>query len=50
MQAEIEYQKRLNFELQHTGVANPHPVRQWYSAKTYVIYYKLIILKISFCF
>ena len=33
-QAEIEYQKRLNFELQQTGVAYPHPIRQWYSAKT----------------
>ncbi len=39
MQAEIEYQKRLNFELQQTGVVNPHPIRQWYSAKTYVIHY-----------
>ena len=37
MQAEIDYQKRLNFELQQTGVANPHPIRQWYSAKTYVL-------------
>jgi len=36
MQTEIDYQKRLNFELQQTGITNPHPVRQWYSAKTYV--------------
>lgn len=34
MQAEIEYQKRLTFELQQTGVSHPHPIRQWYSAKT----------------
>lgn len=40
MQAEVEYQKRLNFELQQTGVANPHPIRQWYSAKTYVLLYQ----------
>ncbi|CAF3873138.1 unnamed protein product, partial [Rotaria magnacalcarata] len=38
MQAEIEYQKRLNFELQQTGVAYPHPIRQWYSAKTGTFY------------
>ncbi|CAF0859905.1 unnamed protein product [Adineta ricciae] len=38
MQAEVEYQKRLNFELQQTGVANPHPIRQWYSAKTGTLY------------
>lgn len=34
MQAEIEYQKHLTFELQQTGVSHPHPIRQWYSAKT----------------
>ncbi|UJR26910.1 hypothetical protein I4U23_008220 [Adineta vaga] len=38
MQTEVEYQKRLNFELQQTGVANPHPIRQWYSAKTGTLY------------
>ncbi|CAF2438660.1 unnamed protein product [Rotaria sp. Silwood2] len=38
MQTEIEYQKRLNFELQQTGVNNPHPIRQWYSAKTGTFY------------
>ncbi|CAF3992046.1 unnamed protein product [Adineta steineri] len=39
MQAEVEYQKRLNFELQQTGVAHPHPIRQWYSAKTGTLYH-----------
>jgi len=39
MQAEIEYQKRLTFELQQTGVSHPHPIRQWYSAKTGTFYH-----------
>ena len=34
VQSELDYQKRLNFELQQTGIAHPHPIRQWYSAKT----------------
>ncbi|CAF0904892.1 unnamed protein product [Rotaria sp. Silwood1] len=38
MQAEVEYQKQLNFELQQTGVTYPHPIRQWYSAKTGTFY------------
>ncbi|CAF1125905.1 unnamed protein product [Rotaria sordida] len=38
MQTEVEYQKRLNFELQQTGVNYPHPIRQWYSAKTGTFY------------
>ncbi|CAF1104134.1 unnamed protein product [Didymodactylos carnosus] len=38
MQAEVAYQEKLTYELEHAGISHQHPVRKWYSAKTGTAY------------